>query len=43
MELPPLLIVVGEAVRVIVGGADRVTGISLDCAACPPEPVQVSV
>ena len=41
VELPRLLTVVGEAVRVTVGA--EVTLIFWDCETCPPVPVQVSV
>ena len=38
---PPLVMVLGEALRVTVGAADRIETVA-DCAALPPGPVQVS-
>lgn len=42
VEVPPLAIVLGLAVRLTVG-AGVVTETVADCAALPPAPVQVSV
>lgn len=43
IELEPLAIVLGLAVKRTVGGEAELTVIVFDCAALPPGPVQVSV
>jgi len=42
IELPPLVTVLGLAVKLTVGAGD-VTETVADCAALPPAPLQVSV
>jgi hypothetical protein len=41
VAVPPLVMVLGEALRVTVGDADRMDTVA-DCPAFPPGPVQVS-